>query len=185
LQSSIFNNKLSFTLSAFNRTINDVIIYKFSGYENRDKQHDYGAEAELNYEITSQFNLKLTYDYVDGKITQKLNSKDTSYYNLVRRPKNNIHAFLQFHRNNLTASTSFQLTGERIDTYYDPATFIPRQVDLKSYALINLYAAYSFYKNKLDVFVDAKNLTDNTDYYEVYGFGVTGFNLTGGIRFQF
>jgi vitamin B12 transporter len=185
LQSSVLNNKLDFTFSAFNRVINDVIIYNFSGYENRDKQHDHGAEVELNYAITRQFNLKLTYDYVDGKITQKLSNKDTTYHNLVRRPKNNVHAFLQYHVNNFTASTSLQLTGKRIDTYYDPVTFIPRQVDLKSYALINLYVAYSFYKNKLNVFIDAKNLANKTDYYEVYGFGVASFNLTGGIRFQF
>jgi len=185
VQSSILNDKLDFTLSVFNRTINDVIIYKISGYENRDKQKDHGAEIELHYAISRQFDLTLSYDYLNGNITQKLSNKDTTYYNLIRRPKNNFHGFLQYHLNHFTASTSLQLTGKRIDTYYDPTTYSPIQVNLKSYALLNLYAAYGFYKNKLNVFVDAKNLTKSTGYYEVYGFGVTSFNLTGGIRFQF
>lgn len=184
LQSSAFNNKLDYTLTGFNRIINDVIVYMNSGYENRDQQHDYGAEAELNYTFNDRLQLKLTYDYVDGKITQKTGSKDTSFFNLVRRPKNNLHAFLQYHFNNFTASTSLQITGKRTDTYYDPITYMPMQVNLNSYALLNFYAAYSFCKNKLKVFVDAKNITNNTDYYEVYGYSVTGFNITGGIRFQ-
>lgn len=184
LQSSAFNNKLYYTLTGFNRIINNVIIYGNNGYENRDKQHDYGAEAELNYTFNDRLKLKLTYDYVNGKITQKTSSKDTSFYNLIRRPKNNLDAFLQYHFNNFTASTSLQITGKRTDTYYDPITYIPMQVNLKSYALLNFYAAYSFCKNKLNVFVDAKNITNNTNYYEVYGYSVTGFNIIGGIRFQ-
>ncbi|HVW98887.1 MAG TPA: TonB-dependent receptor [Candidatus Babeliaceae bacterium] len=184
LQSSAFNHKLDYTLTGFNRIINDVIIYMNSSYENRDKQHDYGAEAELNYTFSDRLQLGLTYDYVNGKITQKTGSKDTSFFNLVRRPKNNLHAFLQYHFYNFTASTSLQITGKRTDTYYDPITYMPRQVNLKSYALLNFYAAYSFCKNKLKVFVDAKNITNNTSYYEVYGYSVTGLNITGGIRFQ-
>jgi len=185
LQTCVLGNKIDIVLSAFNRSINNVIIYGNRGYENRDKQHDFGAEAEISYEIDHQFQLKLSYDYVDGEITQKLANKDTSYYNLIRRPKNNLHALLQYHRNHFTASTSLQFTGKRIDTYFDPMTYMTSQVELKSYSLINLYAAYGFYKNKLNVFVDAKNLTNQSDYYEVYGYSVTGFGITGGIRFQF
>jgi vitamin B12 transporter len=184
LQSSVFNNKLDFTLTAFNRVIKNVIIYGNNGYENRDKQHAYGAEAELKYAINNQLQFNLTYDYTDGKITQKIGGKDTSFYNLIRRPKNNLHVFLQYHLSSLVVSASLQLTGKRTDIYYDPVTFIASPVNLKSYALLNLYASYGFYKNKLNVFVDAKNITNNTGYYEVYGYSVTGFNITGGIRFQ-
>jgi outer membrane receptor protein involved in Fe transport len=57
-------------------------------------------------------------------------------------------------------------------------------VDLEAYALWNLYAEYGFRKKKFNVFVDAKNLTDKKNYYEIYGYGVQGFNVTGGIRFK-
>jgi vitamin B12 transporter len=185
LQSFLAGSKLELVVTAFNRTINNVIIYGNNGYENRDKQHDYGAEGELSYAINWHFSFKLTYDYVDGKITQKITGKDSSYYNLIRRPKNNAHIFLGYKINeNFLVSTSLQLTGKRTDTYYDPVTFSPSQVDLKAYSLWDLYAEYNFLNKKLNLFVDAKNLTDDRKYYEVYGYSVPGFNITGGIRFQ-
>jgi len=184
IQSSLLKNKIDFTITTFNRVVNNVIIYGLNGYENRDKQHDHGAEVELNYEINHQLKLKLTYDYVDGNITQKIAGKDTSFYNLIRRPKNNIHAFLTYGFDHFVFNPSLQITGKRIDTYYDPVSFLPSQIDLKSYALLNFYASYSFCKNKQIVFVDAKNITSNKKYYEVYGFGVAGFNINFGIRFQ-
>jgi hypothetical protein len=38
-------------VTGYNRDSKDVIIYDFnaSNYENRDKQHDYGAELEASY----------------------------------------------------------------------------------------------------------------------------------------
>jgi len=183
LQSWLWGSKVEFTFAVFNRVINDVIIYGNNGYENRDKQHDYGAEAELDYAISPHFNMKMTYDHVNGNITQKLTGKDTSYYNLIRRPKNNVHLFLSYRHDHLFASGSLQLTGKRTDTYYDPVTFLPSQVDLKSYGLVNLYLGYDIY-GRIDLFLDAKNITNNKNYYEVYGFSVSGFNLTGGVRCQ-
>jgi vitamin B12 transporter len=185
IQTSLADQKLDLTVMAFNRDIKNVIIYGNNGYENRDKQHDYGAEVELNYSINKQVNLKITYDYVDGRITQQVGGKDTSYYNLIRRPKNNVHLFLNYKiTRNLLVSSSLQVTGKRTDIYYDPVTFLPSQVDLKSYALWNIFAAYSFHSSKLNVFIDAKNITNNKNYYEVYGFSVPGLNVAGGFRFQ-
>jgi len=181
LQSWLVENKLEFIVTGFNRVINNVIIYGNNGYENRDKQHDYGAEVELSYSPDQHFNCKLTYDYVNGKITQKTGGKDTTYYNLIRRPKNNMHLFISYRFNDFIVSGSLQITGKRIDTYYNPA---PSQVNLSSYALLNLYAAYDLFRDKLSVFVDGKNITNNKSYYEVYGFSVPVINITGGLRFQ-
>ena len=184
LQAMLLNKKLEFTVTGFNRNINDVIIYDAPGYVNRDKQHDYGAELEVHYSVNRQLSFKVNYAYVDGKITQKIGAKDTSYYNLVRRPRNNTHLFVNYQATkNFLISTSLQVTGDRTDTYYDPMTFVPSEVELKAYALWNLYAEYSFRK-KLNVFVDAKNLTNKKNYYEIYGYSVQGFNITGGIRFK-
>jgi len=120
-----------------------------------------------------------------GKITQKISSKDTSYYNLIRRPKNNAHLFVNYQASkNFFISSSLQITGKRTDTYYDPISFLPSEVGLEAYTLWNLYAEYSFSKKRLTVFVDAKNLTNNKKYYEIYGYSVQGFNITGGIRFK-
>jgi vitamin B12 transporter len=185
LQAMSPDKKLEFTVTVFNRNINDVIIYAANGYENRDKQHDYGAELEAGYSVNKKLNFKINYAYVDGKITQKVAAKDTSYYNLIRRPKHNAHLFVNYQANkNFFVGSSLQITGKRTDTYYDPVTFLPSEVELKAYALWNLYAEYSFIKKKLSIFVDAKNLTNKRNYYEIYGYGVQGFNMTGGIRFK-
>jgi len=184
LQAALLENKIDFTITGFNRNIQDVIIYGFNGYENRDKQHDFGGELELGWAASQQFKLKLNYAYVDGKITQKLSGKDTTFYNLIRRPKHNLHLFASYQVTpNLFISSSVQITGKRIDNDY--TLFIPAQVDLKSYALLNFYAEYNFLKKRLNIFTDAKNLTNKKNYYEVYGYSVQGLNITGGFRFQF
>jgi vitamin B12 transporter len=183
LQTAMLEKKLELIVTGFNRTINDVIIYGFNGYENRDKQHDFGSELEVSYTVNKKINIKANYAYVDGKITQKLAGKDTTFYNLIRRPKHNIHLFAGYQVNkNLYASSSLQITGKRIDNNF--LTFPSTQVELKAYALWNVYAEYNFLKKKLNVFIDAKNLTNKKNYYEVYGYSVQGLNVTGGLRFQ-
>ena len=182
VQTALAAKKIELTVTGFNRTIKNVIVYGFNGYENRDKQHDYGAELAMRYAIGEKIAAKVNYTYVDGEVTQRLPAKDTTYYNLIRRPKHNLHLFASYKpTENFFISSSLQVTGKRIDTDY--STFVPVQVELKSYALLNLYAEYHFLKNKLNLFVDAKNLTNEQNYYEVYGYDVQGFNITTGIRF--
>ena len=104
---------------------------------------------------------------------------------MIRRPKHNVHLFAGYQINkNLFIGSSLQITGKRIDNYFNPVTFIPSQVDLKGYALWNLYAGYNLLRKKLNIFVDVKNLTNKKNYYEVYGYSVQGLNVTGGLRFQ-
>jgi len=184
VQASLANRKLSVTVTGFNRTINDVIIYgpQFT-YENRDEQHDFGAELELAYQLPGNITLKSSYAYIDGEITQQLGGKDTSFYNLVRRPRHTVNLFAGWQpTSRLRLSTSLQLIGERTDTYFDPQTFEASEVVLKAYAMWNAYAAYSFAQNRVHVFADAKNLLNNTGYYEVYGYSVPGINITCGVR---
>ena len=183
LQTAVAEKKLEFTITGFNRSINNVIIYGVNGYENRDKQHDYGAELEAAYAVNKQVSIKINYAYVDGKITQKLSTKDTTYYNLIRRPKHNVHLFVEYNVNkHLFISSSLQVTGKRIDNDY--TSFPASEVDLNGYALWNVYAGYSLLKKKLTIFADIKNITNKKDYYEVYGYNVQGINVTGGIHFQ-
>jgi vitamin B12 transporter len=183
LQATLAEKKLDLTITGFNRTIDDVIIYGMSGYENRDKQHDYGVELEAGYSFSKQVSVKINYAYVDGEITNRLVAKDTTYYNLIRRPKHNIHVFAGWQINkNLFVSSSLQVTDKRID--YDFNSFPASEVTLKAYALWNFYAGYDFLNKKLNIFTNIKNITNKKDYYEVYGYNVQGIYVTGGLRFQ-
>ena len=73
--------------------------------------------------------------------------------------------------------------GERKDVYFDPS-FQKHDVILKSYVLINLYAEYSFLKNRLKLFVDLRNITDE-NYSDIVGYNTAGFNAYSGLRFRF
>jgi vitamin B12 transporter len=188
----LIKKTLSITGTYFDRKLTDAIVYttdpvSYKGiYINRDKQHDQGVEAELSYQPVSKISVKVSYTYVYGQSTQKQPSgKDSTFYNLVRRPKNtvNLSAGYQFNKH-LFISSSLQTIGQRSDNFYQsifPYATIP--VTLKAYAIWNMYAEYRLLNNKLLFFADVKNLTNNTNYYEAYGYSVQGFTINTGIHF--
>lgn len=187
VQSWLADGKFSVRANYFNRTIRDVIIYDWRvGYQNRDKQHDQGAELELQYQPSQQWNFRANYSFVDGAITQKLQAKDTSFYNLLRRPKNTINVFAGYQINKaLFVSASVQHLGKRDDVFFNPANFwTAENKALKAYTLLNAYAEYVMANQRLRIFADVRNLANNKDYSEVYGYSVQGRNAQLGIRFK-
>lgn len=186
VQGSVWDKKLLFTATAFKRDITDLITYLAGKYINIDKQHDKGFELETTVNPTDKWNVKLAYTFVDGNIAQTRNGKDTSYYNLIRRPKNTFTALVGYQlTRQLFVSLSAQSLGKRNDLFFQPnPPYGVKQVNLKAYTLLNAYAEYKLLANKLRLFVDAKNLTDE-DYTEVYGYSTPGFNVNGGFRANF
>jgi vitamin B12 transporter len=181
------NKKLSALATYYKRSIKDVIIYEFSrGYNNRDQQNDHGVELELQYVPDDRWNFKATYAFVDGELTQKLVAKDTTFHNLIRRPKHTVNLFAGYQiTKNLFLSTSLQHFSKRNDIFYNPSNFYsPESKELDEYLLWNAYAEYKLLNNNLVLFTDAKNLTNKKDYTEVYGYNVQGFTINGGIRFK-
>src|SRR5688500_9402388 len=187
IQAWALNKKLSALASYFKRDIKDVIIYQYpKGYLNRDRQKDHGVELEFQYTPANRWNLKATYAFVDGELTQKLAGKDTSFYNLIRRPKHTINLFAGYQvTKNFFVSTSLQHFSKRDDMFYNPANFYtPEPKVLDAYFLWNAYAEYNLLDNALTIFADAKNITNKKDYAEVYGYNVQGFTFNGGLRFK-
>ena len=185
------NKKFTGRAVAFKRNIKDVIFFYFntstfaSQYINQDKQNDKGIELEASYTIAKNTVVKVFYTYVTGEITTKLSpGKDTTYFNLLRRPKNsfgfNISSKIT---ERLFVSSNLSLFGKREDAYFDAQTFTTKYITLKQYALWDVYAQYGFYKNKLKLFADCRNIL-NSKYTEISGFNVTGFTVTGGVRFN-
>ncbi len=184
------NNKAGGRITYFNRAVRDAITFFTdpityqSYYINEDKQKDHGIELESSLQLCKTLSLKLFYTYLDGKVTVKNNGKDTSYFNLIRRPKSSFGLSMG---GQVTPQLYFSLgltaVGKRTDIVYD-AFFNPVQISLKSYALLNVYAEYGIMKNKLKFFTDLHNIT-GTKYAETYGFNTMGFNASAGIRFNF
>ena len=185
------DGKASLRATAFRRTIKDVIGFGFNTatlqfqYINQDKQKDYGYELEGEWNIADKLRAKVIYAYVDGEITTSVAGKDTSYFNLYRRPKSQ-----------LTASVGSQLTkafylslqasaiGKNTDVTFPPPTYMQKEVILDSYVLLNLYAEYAFSRNRVKLFADLHNLTD-AQYQEILGYSTPGINVHGGVRFSF
>jgi len=186
------DNKFTGRTVLFKRNVKDVIFFYFnpstfrSQYINQDKQNDRGIELEATYTIKKKTTIKAFYTFVTGEITTKSSSgKDTTYFNLLRRPKNSfgIHISSQL-TNRFFISSNFSFFGERSDAYFDPLTYRVVSTTLKSYGLWDVYTEYGFLKNKLRVFADFRNITDGK-YTEVSGFNTSGFTGSTGMRFNF
>lgn len=175
----------------FNRKVKDAITFFFnpttfrSYYINQDEQNDHGVEVDGKLNLNDKIQLKALYSYVDGEITTKQGGKDTTFFNLLRRPK---HTFNFLVGSQLTKAfyVSMQLNavGSRQDVYFDPVTFKRNDLTLKPYTLLNFYTEYSFCNNRFKLFADLRNITDEK-YVDIYGYNTARFNAYGGIRFRF
>lgn len=177
-------------LTYFNRRISDAIAFFYnattfrSSYINQDKQRDHGVEVDGQYNFSDRFQVRAFYSYVDGKITTKQGGKDTTYFNLLRRPKSTLNVFFGTQITKaFYASLNVNSVGEREDVYFDPATFASRSITLDPYTLVNVYLEYGFVQNRLKLFADLRNVLDK-NYSDIYGYNTARFNAYGGVRFR-
>ena len=184
------NNKFNGGITVYKRMVKDAIVFFYnpitwaSFYINQDKQNDAGVELESSVKIGKSTNIKINGAYVNGKVTTKNGDKDTSYFNLVRRPKTTLGLHIsQKIKSHFNVNASASYVGERTDLSFD-AAFNTISIKLKSYWLMNVYAEYVLPKNKVKFFVDIRNLT-NTNYTEVYGFNAMSTNASLGVRFNY
>ena len=189
----LFDNKnIKTQLVLFSRSVQDVHFFYYNPstfqaqYINQDKQKDYGVEFEASFNLSKNTTLKTYYTAVDGNInTKKANGKDTSYNNLLRRPKNSlgINLATKLYKN-LSLTTNLNWFGPRSDAYFNSSTFKTDYVTLASYALLDVYIEYAFTKYNLKAFVNARNIT-NTSFTEISGYNTLGRNIYGGVRLNF
>lgn len=185
------DGKASVRITWFNRRVKDVIAFFYnpstfrSSYINQDRQHDYGLDVDGSVNLTDKISLRAFYSYANGRITTKQGSKDTTYFNLLRRPKSTVNVSVGAQITKaLYASLNANNVGQRTDVYYDPATFAAQAITLRPYTLVNFYAEYGFAKARLKLFADLRNLFDES-YSDIYGYNTAGFNAYGGLRFRF
>ncbi|MBI3137129.1 MAG: TonB-dependent receptor [Sphingobacteriales bacterium] len=178
-------------VTGFNRQVKDIIFFYYnsstfqSQYINQDRQHDYGLEFEFSRRISKNSELKAFYNRVDGRIHTNSAGKDTSYNNLLRRPRS--FAGIQGNiliGNYLLLNSSLQWYGKSKDAYFDNSSFSTVYTTLKAYILWNLYAEYALQHARIKLFADLRNITDS-HYTEISGFNTAGFNAAAGFRFHF
>lgn len=191
LQHYFLNKKLKMQVIMFGRNTNDVIYFYSntttfqSQYINQDKQKDFGIELEASAQLAKNTSLQAHYTFIDGQINTKLGGgKDTTYNNLLRRPKSSFGIGISSKiTNRLSVSINANSVGKRKDMFFNNTTFKTESVTLESYVLVDAYAEYTFPKQGIKVFVNGKNLT-NSNYTEISGYNTLGLNVYGGIRWN-
>ncbi len=149
-------------------------------YINADKQNDYGIETEATYSFSPQFSASFNYTYTNGKIvTTNGESKDTSYFNLYKRPKNVLNIFLNYQvMKDLFISANFKSASKAFEPQYMGPGY-----ELKGYYTLGFYGDYKINKS-FKIFTDFENITDQK-YIVTRGFTTKGFNFNGGIKAAF
>lgn len=184
------NGRAAIRLTAFQRTIDDVIFYSFDPvtsqalYVNLNKQADHGAEVEINLQPAKAVTVKAWYAYVDGTLTDRSLPNDPGINNLFRRPRHSAGVLAGLTLTpRLYLSAGLRSVGQRSDLYFNMSTFATQTVSLDAYLLLDAYCEYRIWKDRLRVWLDAKNLL-NQDYDEVFGYTTQPANFVVGMNFS-
>ncbi len=181
---NIFNVRLTY----FNRQIKDVIIFKslnvspFGQYDNADQQKDNGFELETTIKPSTKWTITANYAFVDGEIatTSRATGKDTSFYNLYRRPKHTFNSTVGYQASKkLYTSIGLRWVDKRDDLFFNPGTFATEKKVLSAYYNADIYAAYQV-KKSIKIFIDLRNVT-NRIYFDQFGYNNRKFNFMSGV----
>ncbi|MBS1543080.1 MAG: TonB-dependent receptor, partial [Bacteroidetes bacterium] len=178
-------------IAIFQRDIRDVIFFSYDPvtsnalYVNLNRQHDVGLEVETSGKLNPWITWRASYAYVDGQITDRSGSKDSTYHNLYRRPKHTVGLYLGYQMTKtFFVSGNLKTFSKRSDLYFNLSNFKTENVTLDAYALLDVYIEYKPGKERWKLFIDAKNVL-NQDYMEVYGYNAMRFNWMAGINVGF
>lgn len=188
IQGNWFDGRLKAGATFFSRRIRNIIVYSFiAGNFNQDRQDDHGVEAELHWQVLPALGITGQYAYVDGKVATKDElGQDTSYYNLIRRPRNRFSLALHYRpTSKLSIFIQGQYLDRRIDYFFNPQNFyLLETVGLNPYFLLNLSASYKVWGGKISLFAGLRNLT-GASFSEAYGYSTPGVNGYAGLRVGF
>jgi len=182
----ILDQSLKFSGQYFIREIEDLIIFSPIGFINRDRQNDQGIELSADWIVNSKFTLGAWYNYLDGELTTLEDGGEVTSDNLIRRPSHSIGFRTAFQPvKSLSVRLNGEYNGERNDLYFNPANgFAAEDVKLDPYLLVNMYADYSLFNERMSLFIDIKNLFDS-DFTEVYGYNTIGTTIQAGVTVDF
>ncbi len=187
-ESFLLNQNLKISGTVFNRTIDDLIVYTFDpGYINRDREETTGFDLSANWFVTSSMALGAFYNYLSGEtITLDDAGSVLESDGLIRKPKHNAGFNLSYRfGESVFVQIDGEIVGDRTDLFFNPENdFIPEEVNLDNYVLMNLFAEYSLLNEKLSIYGTVRNLL-NSDFTEVYGFNTMGIHAQGGVRVRF
>lgn len=172
-------------ITGFRRLGTDVILFytdpvTYAGqYRNGNSQKDFGLEAEARLALAPNLTVTANYAYVDGKVTaQTETGKDTSFFNLYKRPKNTLNISLEYQPlQKLFTALRFKTVSKAFEAQYND-----RPHELDGYYTLNFTASFKI-NQALNVYADLQNITDQ-QYFTIRGYNTKGFNFMAGARFR-
>lgn len=180
-----YKNNVNLRAVYFSRNIKDNILFYSAGaptyasyYINGDKQKDKGLELEASVDF-GKADITANYVNLDGSVKTKIASKDTSFFNLYRRPRQaiNLHVGIDVCKG-LNVNLGVQSISKRYESVYMSAP-----IEMPAYYTWNLYATYIITKN-VKLFGDIKNITDEK-YSEIRGYNNRRVNFMAGVNVNF
>jgi vitamin B12 transporter len=188
VETNLLDQSLKLTAQYFIREIDDLIVFTFDqGFINRDRQDDQGIELTADWIVSSRVTTGAWYNFLDGEITTvDPQGDEITQSNLIRRPRHSFGAHAGVRVTDLLyIRADGEYNGERSDLFFNPENNFAREdVALDAYTLVNLYAEYRVFENRVVLFGDVKNLF-NTNFTEVYGFNTMGTSVKAGVRVSF
>ncbi len=179
------SEKYNARLVVFKRDIKDVFAFYtdyttyVSYYINYDKQKDHGAEFELTVKplksLVTSFNYTYTYGHLE---TVNAAGKDSSFYNLYRRPKHIFNVRVAYQA---TEKLLVSLGARSVSAFYEPQ-YLSDALKVKGYTVLNAYGSYQL-KKQIRLFADIQNITD-AEYTDQPGFNTRRFSVHGGLAFS-
>lgn len=146
---------------------------------NKDTPSDRkGFELTAGAFLDAGFSLSASYTYTDATET----GFDGRLLRELRRPKHmgSVQVNYQFVDNRGNLNLNVNHTGEQLDLFFDPITFVSETIKLDSYTVVDLAGAWRLTK-ALELVGRVSNLTDE-EYEEVLGFVRPGRGVYAGLR---
>jgi vitamin B12 transporter len=170
-------------LVGFYRDIENGIDFDYINfvYFNSGRQQVTGLEIEGDLQLGKKWVLKGNYTYLaaEERIQSRITNKDTTYNFLLKRPKHQAFASLNFMPSpKYTVGANILVVGERKDV----GGFQRPDVSLAGYTLVGLTGTYQAVE-KITIFIDIQNLFDKA-FFDINGYNSMRRNIQGGIRFS-
>lgn len=180
-----YRNNVNLRAVYFSRNIKDNILFYSAGaptyasyYINGDKQKDKGLELEASVDF-GKADITANYVNLDGSVKTKIASKDTSFFNLYRRPRQAINLNVGI---DVCKGLNVNLGVQSISKRYE-SVYMSAPIEMPAYYTWNLYATYIITKN-VKLFGDIKNITDEK-YSEIRGYNNRRVNFMAGVNVNF
>lgn len=185
----VLGDRLSLGAAYFSTTLkNEIDGFVFdpdtfaftAANKDSDSERD-GFELLLNSRPLDGLLITASYTYIDAT---EDNAGGESLRE-VRRPRHmaSLNADYRFANDRAGVNLNINYTGEQLDVFFDPATFVSENVTLDSFTIVDVAGSWRL-TDSLELVGRISNLFDE-DYEEVLGYSRPGVAYYGGIRGRF